>query len=493
MISRDFLVEPFLAGTACFTHGITFGGHPVSCAVAMANLDIFDQEDLLAHVREHEAEFRAGLESLRDLPIVGDVRGAGYFHAIELVKDKRHRASRSPTRRASRSSAGSSRPGCSRPASSAGSTIEATRSSSSPRPWCAGPSSSTRSRPTLRTVLGEAADRVHGSGGRGGRDHGRPSRPRRGGDDRAGHRARPGRGRRRRSSRRCSTGGRPGRGRRRRARRWAQGRVSVDAAEPARARRRAAGRGRTVLVNAASYRLNLPAMEGALGAGCHYVDLGGLYHDTRRQLELDDRFAGAGLLAVLGMGASPGKTNLLARLGRRAARRGARAARRGRGDRSDATRATGLAAPYAIETILDELTLPAVVLRDGEAGEVPALADGGDERVPPAHRPAPVRLHAALRAGDVPRVVPGPARGVVPAVAGTGAGRAGRAARPVRAGRPRAGGRRWRERGAAGRTAGVRGAPPVPPSRPRTARPPCTWSTPRASPEAGRRRSGPRR
>jgi adenosylmethionine-8-amino-7-oxononanoate aminotransferase len=88
MLCRDYLAEPFLSGTASFAHGFTFAGHPVSCAVAMANLDIFDEEDLLAHVREHESELRAGLESLADIPIVGDVRGAGYFHAIELVKDR---------------------------------------------------------------------------------------------------------------------------------------------------------------------------------------------------------------------------------------------------------------------------------------------------------------------------------------------------------------------------------------------------------------------
>ncbi len=71
-----------------FAHGFTFGAHPVAAAVALANLDIFEREDLCGHVREHEAEFRETLEGLRDLPIVGDVRGAGYFHAIELVKDR---------------------------------------------------------------------------------------------------------------------------------------------------------------------------------------------------------------------------------------------------------------------------------------------------------------------------------------------------------------------------------------------------------------------
>jgi adenosylmethionine-8-amino-7-oxononanoate aminotransferase len=71
-----------------FSHGITFGGHPVAAAVAMANLDIFEREDLNGHVREKEGEFRSMLEGLREIPIVGDVRGAGYFQAIELVKDK---------------------------------------------------------------------------------------------------------------------------------------------------------------------------------------------------------------------------------------------------------------------------------------------------------------------------------------------------------------------------------------------------------------------
>ncbi len=88
MLVRDELMEPFTAGTATFLHGITFAGHPVSAAVALANLDIFEKEDLLGNVRGNEAAFRATLEKLSDLPIVGDVRGAGYFYGIELVKDK---------------------------------------------------------------------------------------------------------------------------------------------------------------------------------------------------------------------------------------------------------------------------------------------------------------------------------------------------------------------------------------------------------------------
>jgi adenosylmethionine-8-amino-7-oxononanoate aminotransferase len=88
MIASERLVEPFLTGDSSFSHGITFGGHPVSCAVAMANLDIFEREDLTGNVRRNAGTFRATLERLNDLPIVGDVRGDGYFYGIELVKDK---------------------------------------------------------------------------------------------------------------------------------------------------------------------------------------------------------------------------------------------------------------------------------------------------------------------------------------------------------------------------------------------------------------------
>jgi adenosylmethionine-8-amino-7-oxononanoate aminotransferase len=88
MIVRDVLMEPFTAGTATFLHGVTFAGHPVSAAVALANLDIFEKEDLLGNVRANEAAFRATLDKLTDLPIVGEVRGAGYFYGIEMVKDK---------------------------------------------------------------------------------------------------------------------------------------------------------------------------------------------------------------------------------------------------------------------------------------------------------------------------------------------------------------------------------------------------------------------
>jgi adenosylmethionine-8-amino-7-oxononanoate aminotransferase len=88
MIASDRLFEPFKNGTTSFSHGYTFGGHPVSAAVAMANLDIFEAEGLNDRVKENAPAFRATLDKLLDLPIVGDVRGEGYFYGIEMVKDK---------------------------------------------------------------------------------------------------------------------------------------------------------------------------------------------------------------------------------------------------------------------------------------------------------------------------------------------------------------------------------------------------------------------
>jgi adenosylmethionine-8-amino-7-oxononanoate aminotransferase len=88
MIASDKLMAPFLEGTNSFAHGYTFGGHPVSTAVAMANLDIFENEKVLENVRDNQDGFRSTLERLQDLPIVGDIRGDGYFYGIELVKDK---------------------------------------------------------------------------------------------------------------------------------------------------------------------------------------------------------------------------------------------------------------------------------------------------------------------------------------------------------------------------------------------------------------------
>ena len=91
LLVADRLMEPFLDGTATFYHGFTFGGHPVSTAVALANLEVFEKENLVDGVAARAAAFRGVLDGLRDLPIVGDVRGDGFFYGIELVKDKHTR------------------------------------------------------------------------------------------------------------------------------------------------------------------------------------------------------------------------------------------------------------------------------------------------------------------------------------------------------------------------------------------------------------------
>ncbi|WP_296666492.1 aspartate aminotransferase family protein [Demequina sp.] len=88
MIASNRLMEPFLAKGEMFAHGYTFAGHPVAAAVALKNLDIFESEGVLAHVRDNAGAFRATLERLTDLPMVGDVRGDGFFYGIELVKDR---------------------------------------------------------------------------------------------------------------------------------------------------------------------------------------------------------------------------------------------------------------------------------------------------------------------------------------------------------------------------------------------------------------------
>ena len=91
VIATDKVMEPFLESTSMYTHGITFGGHPVMCAIALKNIEIMKREKIVEHVLENEDVFRATLETLLDLPIVGDVRGTGFFYALELVKDKETR------------------------------------------------------------------------------------------------------------------------------------------------------------------------------------------------------------------------------------------------------------------------------------------------------------------------------------------------------------------------------------------------------------------
>jgi adenosylmethionine-8-amino-7-oxononanoate aminotransferase len=88
VIARDAVMEPFLEGTRTYTHGITFGGHPVACAIALKNLEIMKRERVVEHVQEHSGLLQERLSSLLELPIVGDLRGVGYFWALELVRDK---------------------------------------------------------------------------------------------------------------------------------------------------------------------------------------------------------------------------------------------------------------------------------------------------------------------------------------------------------------------------------------------------------------------
>ncbi|MDX6592910.1 MAG: hypothetical protein QOJ13_2106 [Gaiellales bacterium] len=151
--------------------------------------------------------------------------------------------------------------------------------------------------------------------------------------------------------------------------------AALDITDPAAAR--AALAGSTLLLNTASYRINLAAMEAALDVGAHYIDLGGLYHVTREQLKLDQRFRDAGLLAVLGMGSTPGKTNVMAahaveRLGGRIDSVIVAAAGR------DPQPPPGpLVAPYAVETILDELSMPTPVVRDGQPVFLDPLTEAG--------------------------------------------------------------------------------------------------------------------
>ena len=152
-----------------------------------------------------------------------------------------------------------------------------------------------------------------------------------------------------------------------------------------------------VLVNSASYRVNLDAMRACLAADCRYLDLGGLYHVTAEQLALHAAFEEAGLLAVLGIGSSPGKTNLMAKraveaLGGRAEAIQVMAAGR------DLDPPEGLSMPYALETLIDELTLAPVVLRAGAAVEIEPLTDGGevDFGEPIGAAPTIYTLHSEL-------------------------------------------------------------------------------------------------
>jgi saccharopine dehydrogenase-like NADP-dependent oxidoreductase len=127
-----------------------------------------------------------------------------------------------------------------------------------------------------------------------------------------------------------------------------------------------------VVINAAQYQVNLPVMEGALRAGAHYTDLGGLFYTTRQQLEFDDRFRAAGLTAVLGIGSCPGIANVHA--GDLAARmdtvRSVKIYNGATVDPSDS-----LKWPYSLWTIFDEITERAMVFRGGEFVDLDPLSE----------------------------------------------------------------------------------------------------------------------
>ena len=132
-----------------------------------------------------------------------------------------------------------------------------------------------------------------------------------------------------------------------------------------------------VLVNSGPYRFNLAAMDACLEAGCHYLDLGGLYHVTAKQLELSPKFAARGLLAVLGIGSAPGKTNLLAARAARelgATPNSISVAAAGR----DLDPPAGHSFPYALGTLLDEITMPPMALINGRARELEPMQPGPD-------------------------------------------------------------------------------------------------------------------
>jgi saccharopine dehydrogenase (NAD+, L-lysine-forming) len=156
--------------------------------------------------------------------------------------------------------------------------------------------------------------------------------------------------------------------------------------------------GAGVMVNSASYRINLEAMRACLAAGCHYLDLGGLYHVTGQQLALHPEFESGGLLAVLGIGSSPGKTNVMAaraveELGGKAERIDVIAGGR------DLDPPEGFSVPYALQTLIDELTLRPVVLRDGQPIEIEPLSEGGEVDFGESIGTAPTihTLHSELR------------------------------------------------------------------------------------------------
>ena len=159
-----------------------------------------------------------------------------------------------------------------------------------------------------------------------------------------------------------------------------EGEEHVDARDAASLRH--ALEGADVVVNAADYRLNLDVMRGALAAGADYVDLGGLFHVTRRQLELDPEFREAGLTAILGLGSAPGKTNLLAAAAARRLGRDPVSMEIWAATRDPAAADHPFPAPYSVQTLRDELQMRPVVLREGELEEVEPVSGAAERDFP---------------------------------------------------------------------------------------------------------------
>jgi lysine 6-dehydrogenase len=137
-----------------------------------------------------------------------------------------------------------------------------------------------------------------------------------------------------------------------------------------------------VACNCAVHTTNLAVMEACADTGTHYVDLGGLFHTTRRQLALHDRFVDAGATAVVGMGASPGTTNVMAALAARGLEEVEEVeVRLGIADFAPST--APLPLPYAVDTLLDEFAAPAMAFRDGRFVEVPAMSEQEELDFPP--------------------------------------------------------------------------------------------------------------
>jgi Saccharopine dehydrogenase NADP binding domain len=176
-----------------------------------------------------------------------------------------------------------------------------------------------------------------------------------------------------------------------------EGEEALDASDPASVARGLDGC--AVAVNCADYRLNVPVMRGALAAGVHYVDLGGLYHVTSEQLGLDEEFRAAGLGALLGMGSAPGKTNLLTAAAAQRLAEEPRSLEIWAAARDPAAAEHPFPAPYSVRTLLDELQLRPVVVEGGEVRDVEPLSGEAERELPaPVGRAKGIyTLHSELR------------------------------------------------------------------------------------------------